>query len=160
MSQGGVMPTGMQNQTASLKPPTSPTPGMGNQMGGFGGQAMSGTPGGFGMPSGGFGGTAGKPSAPGGQTMPMQGGQLGQNFPTQQGQFLQNIAQGTAQSALGGNQMLQPMQQAALQNNLTQRNQPYQNFGVIPSAGLASLTPQQPQMSGLQHYGLQGQGHQ
>jgi len=200
MSQGGVMPTGMQNQTASLKPPTPPTPGMGNQMGGFGGQAMSGTPGGFGMPSGGvggFGGTAGKPSAPGGQTMPMQGGQLGQNFPTQQGQFLQNIAQGTAQSAFGGNQMqqqaiqgiqpmqnlggmfgamspstgtsqsafggnqmLQPMQQAALQNNLTQRNQPYQNFGVIPSAGLASLTPQQPQMSGLQHYGPQGRGHQ
>jgi len=159
MSQGGVMPTGMQNQTASLKPPTPPTPGMGNQMGGFGGQAMSGTPGGFGMPSGGFGGTAGKPSAPGGQTMPMQGsgvglgamspGQLGQlsstlhsntaalgaqNIPTQQGQFLQNMMQNATQSLPGGGP------------------------GALSGAGgLTSLVPQQP---GLAHYGPQGRGHQ
>ena len=179
MSQGGVMPTGMQNQTASLKPPTSPTPGMGNQMGGFGGQAMSGTPGGFGMPSGGFGGTAGKPSAPGGQTMPMQGsgvglgamspGQLGQlssmlhsntaalgaqNIPTQQGQFLQNMMQ-------NGQSMQQAMPNlGGLFGNVQNATQslPGGGLGALSGAGgLASLVPQQP---GLAHYGPQGRGHQ
>jgi hypothetical protein len=122
---------------------------------GGGGQA-------FGAPAG---GQAGKPSAPGGQTMPMQGqfGQMGNLFGSHMPMSMQNQMQHPGVGQLGGQalgsqmlgtQMLQPMQQAALQNNLTQRNQPYPNFGAIPSAGLASLMPQA-QQTGLAHYGSQ-----
>jgi hypothetical protein len=65
--------------------------------------------------------------------------------------------QGTAQSALGGNQMLQPMTQQylgqPLATNLRGLFGNVQNATQAPPGGLASLVPQHPQTTGLSHYG-------
>jgi len=89
-------------------------------------------------------------------------------MPMTGGQFLQNIAQGTAQSALGGNQMQQPMLAgngligqpsaqgigATYTGQLIQPNSGTSSWASATPTGLASLAPQA-QPSGLAHYGPQ-----
>jgi len=137
---------------------------LGGLLGGlFGGQQMQPMQGQMGQLGGLFGGQQ------------MQGQTAGMNYPTQQGQFLQNIAQGTAQSALGGNQMQQPMNQlapmmpagngligqpsaqgigATYTGQLIQPNSGTSSWASATPTGLASLAPQA-QPSGLAHYGPQ-----